>query len=410
MRGRTTSFGVLAALLLLGLLGASQSLGQGGSQVKVPSIELSGDLNAAEADWIGHSLNAAADDGAPFAVVRLDTNGGLESSADKIVDHIRSAPMPVVVYVSPGGAAALDQGASIVDASDVGAMAPGTTLEVRGNQEGENTALKQGRVQLIAADQDELLTELDGFRVTGPKATTLETAGVEIDDQEMSLPYQVLDVLVDPNVAFVLLLVGLLGLALEAFAPGTVVPGVIGGVALILGIIGAIHLPVAAIGVVLLIAGIAMIIAEAHLPTAGILGLFGVGALIAGGLMIFDTDNDQIEVSTGLVIGAAGILGLATVFAGGKAMQAGRRPVASGPEALIGEIATVRTALAPAGQVFVDGALWEARITASAGPQEAGYRVRVVEIDGLTLVVAPLEGTPEASTAGAAGSEPEGAG
>ena len=126
-------------------------------------------------------------------------------------------------------------------------MAPGTTLEVRGNQEGENTALKQGRIQFIAADQDKLLAELDGYEVNGPKATTLETSEVEIDDQGMTVPYEILDVLVDPNVAFLLLLIGLLGLALEVLSPGTIIPGAIGTVALILGIIGAIHLPVAAL-------------------------------------------------------------------------------------------------------------------------------------------------------------------
>jgi membrane-bound serine protease (ClpP class) len=396
MRARKPPIGALVVLLALGLFGAlgagaPQSFGQGGTQAKVPSIEVSGELNAAEADWVGHSLNSAADDDAPFAIIRLDTNGGLESSAEEIVDHIRSAPIPVVVYVSPSGAEALDQGASIVDASDVGAMAPDTTLEVRGNQEGENTALKQGRIQFIAADQDQLLSQLDGYEVNGPKATTLETSGVEIDDQGMTVPYEVLDVLVDPNVAFLLLLIGLLGLALEVLSPGTIIPGAIGTVALILGIIGAIHLPVAALGVLLLIAGIAMIVAEAHLPTAGILGVLGVAALIGGGLLIFDTGTDQIEVSPALVIGVAGVLGLATVFVGGKAMQARHRPVASGPEVLIGEVAEVRIPLAPAGQVFVNGALWQARTASGVGRQEAGYRVRVDEIDGLTLVVSPLE-------------------
>ncbi len=410
MRPRVTGLVALGVVLGLVLFGAAQSSGQGGAQAKVPSIELSGELNAAEAGWVGHALGSAADEGAPFAIIRLDTPGGLQSSAEDIVSDIRSAPIPVVVYVSPSGAEAIGQGAAIVAAADVRAMAPTTAIGVPGNQESENTALAKGQIDFVAPDQDRLLQELDGFQVTGPKSTTLETSGVEIDDQGMTVLYQVLDVLVDPNVAFLLLLVGLLGLTLEAFAPGTLIPGVIGGVALTLGIIGAIHLPVAAIGVLLLLTGIAFIVAESHLPTAGILGILGVAALIGGGLLIFDTDNSQIEVSPGLVIGVAGALGLATVFVGAKAVQARHRPVASGPEALIGEIATVRTPLAPAGQVFVDGALWEARVAPPAGPQEAGYRVRVDEIDGLNLVVSPLEDTPEASTAGAADNKSEGAG
>lgn len=395
---------VLALTLLAiaaGMLTAGMALGQGGAETKVPSIEVSGDLNPAEADWVGHVLGEATDSGAPFAIIRLDTPGGLASSAEEIVDHIRSAPIPVVVYVSPEGASALAEGASIVDASDVGAMAPGTTLEVRGNEEGENTALKQGRIQFIAADQEELLQDLDGFEVRGPKATTLATAGVEIDDQGMTVPYQVLDVLVNPNVAFLLLLIGLLGIALEVFAPGTIIPGAIGVVALVLGIIGAIHLPVAALGVVLLVAGIAMIIAESHLPTAGVLGVLGVVALAAGGLLIFDTDSDSFEVSTALVVTVAGVLGLATAFVGTKAVEARHRPVASGPEVVVGEVATVRSDLDPVGQVYLEGALWRARVDPSSEPVEAGYRVKVDELDGLTLVVSPTDDPAGTQTEGA---------
>jgi membrane-bound serine protease (ClpP class) len=393
----TTVLAVAAAMLTAGVAG-----GQSGTEAKVPSIEVSGDLNPAEADWVGHALGNAVDADAPFAIIRLDTPGGLESSAEEIVDSIRTAPIPIVVYVSPGGASALADGASIVDASDVAAMAPGTTLEVGGNEEGENTAQKRGRIQFIASDQEKLLQELNGYEVRGPKATTLETAQVEIDDEGMTLPYQVLDVLVNPNVAFLLLLIGLLGIALELFAPGTIIPGAVGVVALVLGIFGAVQLPVAALGVILLVAGIGLIIAESHLPTAGVLGVIGVVALAAGGLMIFDTDSDSFEVSTALVITVAGILGLATVFVGGKAVEARHRPVASGPEHLIGEIAIVRTDLDPVGQVYVEGALWRARVDPASEPIGTGYRVSVDELDGLTLVVSPAGEEPaEIPTEGA---------
>jgi len=386
--------GVLTTLLALAAVPTAVALAQGSEQVKVPSIEVSGDLNPAKADWVGHVLDDAADSDAPFAIIRLDTPGGLESSAEEIVDHIRSTPIPVVAYVSPGGASALAEGAGLVDAADVSAMAPGTTLEVRGNQEGENTALKQGRIQFIASDQDKLLQELDGYEVRGPKATTLETAQVEIDDEGMTVPYQVLDILVNPNVAFLLLLIGLLGLSLEIFAPGTIIPGAIGAVSLVLGLIGAFQLPVAALGVILLVAGIALIIAESHLPTGGILGVLGVIALAAGGLLIFNTDSDSFEVSPALVVTVAVVLGLATVFVGSKAVEARHRPVAAGPENLIGEVATVRHDLDPVGQVYVDGALWRARVDPGSEPVGTGYRVKVDELDGLTLVVSATDEDP----------------
>ena len=166
---------VAAAAALLPIIAAAlPSPAAAQAEQKVPSIELRGDLSPAQADWIGHALGDAADDGAPFAIIRLDTPGGIDSAAEEIVDQIRSAPIPVVVYVYPGGAEVKDQGASIVDAGDVAAMAPGTTLECEGNGLGENTALKQGRIEMIASDQEKLLEELDGYEVSGPKSERLE--------------------------------------------------------------------------------------------------------------------------------------------------------------------------------------------------------------------------------------------
>lgn len=401
---------LLAAVAAVAVLAAALPIGAAAQQEDaIPSIELSGELTPAQADWIGHAMTDAASENSEFAIIRLDTPGGLDSSAEEIVDTIRSASIPVVVYVYPGGAEVGEPGSAIVDAADVAAMAPGTTLEFEGNDLGENTALKQGRIDVIAADQETLLEKLDGYQVAGPKATTLSTAGAEIDDRSMSIPYQVMTVLVDPDVAYFLLLIGLLGLLLEAFAPGAIIPGSIGAVALVLGLIGAIQLPVTAVGVVLLIAGAALIVAEVNLPTAGVLGVLGVAALIGGGLLIFDTQTDQIEVSPPFVIVVGSVLGLATVFVGAKGLQARRRPVQTGVEELLGSVATVRSPLDPAGQVFVEGALWEARVDPASAPVEAGYRVRVEGIDGLELVVSPLEDGPLAPGGETVGSEPEGA-
>ena len=276
---------VAAAAALLPIIAAAlPSPVAAQAEQKVPSIELRGDLSPAQADWIGHALGDAADAGAPFAIVRLDTPGGIDSAAEEIVDQIRSAPIPVVVYVYPGGAEVKDQGASIVDAGDVAAMAPGTTLESEGNDLGENTALKQGRIEMIAADQDSLLAKLDGYEVSGPKSEQLSTAGTEIDDQGMTIPFQLLEVLVDPNVVLLLLLIGILGLALEAFAPGAIIPGAIGAVSLVLGLIG---------------------------------------------LLFFDAGSGASEISPGLAIGAGATLGLASVLVG-RELRARRGPMPTG--------------------------------------------------------------------------------
>jgi membrane-bound serine protease (ClpP class) len=256
-----------------------------------------------------------------------------QAAAEDIVDQIRTAPMPVVVYVFPGGAEVENRGAAIVDAADVAAMAPGTTLESEGNDLGENTALKQGRIDTIAADQETLLGKLDGWEVAGPKEETLSVAGEEIDDRSTTIPFEVLGVLVNPDVAVLLIFVGLLGLALEAFAPGTIIPGTLGAVALILGVIGAVQLPVAAIGVVLLVAAFGLILAATRMRPAAALGAFGVAALIGGGLLLFDTDSDQIAVSPAFVIVAGATLGLATILVGDRVLGARRRPgIESGPE------------------------------------------------------------------------------
>lgn len=403
----------------------------------VPSIELSGEISPATEAWIGSALDDAADDDAPLAIIRLDTPGGLDSSMRAIVKDILAAPMPVVVYVSPSGARAASAGLFVTEAADVAAMAPETNIgsasPIQSNGEdigdtlgrkitndaaafvralatshGRNPelaermvteatnvtateALDAGLIDLIAADQDDLLADLDGFRVKGPKAQTLDTAGLSVSDREMPLRYELLQILVDPNVAFLLLLIGFAGLALEAFAPGTVIPGAIGAVSLLLGIFGTVQLPVEAIGVVLLILAAGLIVAEVHLPTGGLLGIAGIAALIAGGLLLFDTTGSEPSVSPALVIALAVLVGGFVAFAGQRVHAAHKRPVTTGEEELIGSEGEVRIALDPVGQVFVGGALWRAR---PERPEEAigvGYRVRVESIDGLMLSVTAVQ-------------------
>lgn len=209
-------------------------------------------------------------------------------------------------------------------------------------------------------------------------------------------------VLGDPNVAYVLLLIGLLGIGLEMVSPGTVVPGVIGAISLVLGIIGASELPVEALGIVLLVAGVLLLIAEAHLPTAGLLAALGVAGLVGGGLLIFDGDGGA-DVSPVLVVVSSALLAAALLFVGRKAMEVRDRPFRAGEEELVGETADVRTVLDPYGQVYVAGALWRARLDPSAGPVAPGCRVRILAIEGLTLTVEPTgeavgpgrEGSPE---------------
>lgn len=217
------------------------------------------------------------------------------------------------------------------------------------------------------------------------------------------LDIEALDFLVDPNVAFLLLVVGIAGIAIEAFAPGGILPGLIGLLAFGGGVLGASELTVEPVGVVLLLAGIALIVAEAHLPS-GIAGALGVGALTASGFTIFDGGEGDPGVEPIVVIATAVIVGGLSAFAIQRVVAARRNPILTGHEELPGQTGDVRMALDPVGQVFIGGALWRAKSPDSEEPIEVGVRVRVESVDGLTLLVSPID-TPGA---GNAPNDPEG--
>ena len=211
----------------------------------------------------------------------------------------------------------------------------------------------------------------------------------------MPLTDEILQLLVNPTVAYLLLLVGLVGLAIELFSPGLILPGTVGAISLLLGIFGSSQLPITAAGIALLVLGVGLIFAEAQLPTSGILGAGGVVALALGGLLLFDTDTEAVEISVPVVITIAVLLGGFLAVATTKALEARRRPVATGSEEMIGATGEVRVPLDPVGQVFVGGALWRRRrrlpTSRPRPPTERGARVKVESVEGLTLRVRPVE-------------------
>lgn len=426
----------------VGLLAAGAALGQGQTTTSVPSIELTGTIDPAAEKWINSALDSAASDHDPLAIIRIDTPGGLESSMRDIVKDVIAAPMPVVVYVSPDGARAASAGAFIAESADVVAMAPQTNIgsasaiQANGQDIGgtlgvkiENDAaafmralatshgrdgdvpsqmvtdasnftaqeaLDANAIDIVASSQDDLLTQLDGFQVKGPKATTLHTAGLQIDQRDTPFQYELLKILVNPTVAYLLLLLGIVGIAIELLSPGLIVPGAVGAVSLLLGLFGSAQLPVTGAGIALLVVGVALIIAEVHLPTHGLLGVAGVVALVASGLLLFNTDSTSFEVSAPVVIVIGVLLGGGLLFGVTKAVEARHEPVRAGPEELVGAVGDVRVPLTPVGQIFVSGALWRARLADDAAPEDAdrvrerGGRVRIEAVEGLTLRVRPV--------------------
>jgi membrane-bound serine protease (ClpP class) len=423
---------VAGALLLV-----APGIGQQDEGGVAYSIELTGTVDPATEQWLGQALDDAADEDAEVAILRIDTPGGLDSSTREMVKDIIDAPMPVIAYVSPDGARAASAGLFVVQASDVAAMSPqtnigsatpitigpGETDEVLGRKiendaaayaralasaHGRNgrlaaemvtdavnrtaeESLRAGLIDAVASSERELLDELDGFRVRGPKAQRLATSGLEIESHDMPLQYDLLQLIVNPTIAYLLLLVGLVGLAIELFAGGsTILPGVLGAISLLLGLYGTAQLPVTLVGILLLVLGVAMIIAEAHLPTGGLVGAAGVAALVASGLLLYNTDSDAFEVSVPVVVVTGVLLGGFIAFAAQRTVRAHHRPVMTGWEEMVGAIGEVRQPLDPLGQVFVEGALWRARPADEATSVDRGYRVRVESVDGLTLVVRPL--------------------
>jgi membrane-bound serine protease (ClpP class) len=435
---------IWAAVAAVGaVLVTSPALGQGSAPSSsggiAYSIQLQDPIDPATQKWVSSALDDAASEHAKLAIIRLDTPGGLSDSMRTIIQDMAAAPMPVVVYVYPNGARAGSAGAYITEAGDVAAMSPvsnigsATPIAIGPNGESQDLsrkikndaaagmralasahgrnaqlasllvtqaknltakeALKDNLIDVIAPNQEALLQKLNGFQIQGPKKQTLHTSGLQISNHDMPFVYQVLEVLVNPNVAYLLILVGIIGLIVEAFSPGLIAPGTIGLISLLLGLYGSFQLPVSLAGVLLLVAGILMIIGEAHLPTHGILGASGIAAIIASGLLLYDTNTSAFEISPVVVILVGLILGGLLAIVVHKAVKARREPKRTGWEEMVGSVGEVREPLDPVGQIFVQGALWRAELAAENGDGrvlDRGVRVRVESVEGLTLHVSPV--------------------
>ncbi|MGI8631526.1 MAG: NfeD family protein, partial [Solirubrobacterales bacterium] len=418
------------ALVAGGLLLAGPATSQGGGVAY--SVELTGTIDPATERWVDKAVAEAREKRAKMIILRLDTPGGLVTSMRAIIQDILGAKIPVVVYVSPDGARAASAGLFITQASDVAAMAPQTNigsatpiqLSPGGGSEGDSTllrkvendaaafvralasehgrdpelaeemvrkatnvtartALERNLIDLVADDEQQLLERLDGFEVKGPKARTLDTTGLTIERRDMPLQYDLLQLLVNPTIAFLLLAAGLAGIGFEIFNPGLIFPGAFGAVFIVLGAFATSLLPVTVAGIVLLVLALILMVAESQIQSHGALGAAGVASLVASGLLLFDTDSAAFDVSVPVVILTAVLLGGLTTFAAVKAVQARHMPVLTGWEELVGHPAEVRVPLDPIGQVFIEGALWRGRPTHPTGKSRGGGG-RLGQSEGIT--------------------------
>jgi membrane-bound serine protease (ClpP class) len=399
----------------------------------VGRIVVEGSINPAIASFVSESITRAEDEGAAALVIELDTPGGLLNSARTIVKDLLAAPVPVVVYVAPSGAGAGSAGVFITMAAHVAAMAPGTSIgaahpvggqgeDIKGTmgekvenftasfseaiarQRGRNVewavkavresvsvaadeAAKLKVVDLVARDLHELLTRIDGRSVDiGGEKRVLRVKDGDVRTYEMRLSQRVLAVLADPNVAYLLLMAGLLGLYVEFTNPGVLFPGVAGGICLLLALTAMQVLPVNYGALALIGLGVALLVAEAFLPTFGVVGVGGLVAFVLGSLFLFDAAGEDVQVARGIVFGAGGGLALFVLLVGAFLARRRTMPGRLGVEGMVGALGTARDRLTPAGIVVIRGEYWTAEAEESV---EAGQSIEVTGVDGLRLRVRP---------------------
>ncbi|WP_456474192.1 NfeD family protein [Candidatus Pyrohabitans sp.] len=414
--------------ILLSLFFLINSAHAEGAEVIV--VEVKGIIDPVVKDYVARGIEQAEGQGAEALILEIDTPGGLDASMRSIIQDILDSRVPVVVYVYPRGARAASAGSFILVASHAAAMAPGTNVgaahpvaiggegavsekvindaraymrslaELRGRNISmaesfvvesvsisASEAQEQGIIDLVAANYGELLFRLDGMEVElrGEKKV-LRTRDAEVVRLPMSTRESLLHKISDPNIAYLLFLIGMYGIILELSNPGSILPGVVGGISLIMALWSFQALSVSATGVVLILFAIILFIAELKVPSHGILTAGGIASLLLGSLMLIDAEKEPfVTISIKLILSATAFTALFFIFAMGLVIKAMRREPKTGKGAMLGLVGVAKTNLSPEGYVLVRGELW--RATAKQGSIPKDKKIKVVDVDNLTLVV-----------------------
>ncbi len=414
-------------LLLLASLAATPSW----AARPVSVIDIDGAITPITVRLLAAAIERAQAEGSQALVVQLNTPGGLERSMRSMVQSILNSEIPIIVYVAPTGARAASAGVFLTMAAHVAAMAPATnmgaahpvavggqmdkemlkkvendaaafarTLAVERGRNAEwmekavrssvsvteREALKLKVIDLIADRLPDLLEKIDG-RVVKTKrgAVTLETKGAPVKVIDIRFRDRFLALITDPNIAYILMMVGMLGIFFELSNPGVVLPGVIGGISLILAFFAFQSLPINWAGLLLILFGVALLIAEIKIASHGVLTIGGVVSMVLGSFMLYEAPEAGFRVSWTVILPTVGASAGLVVWAVSAGVRAMMRPPTTGAAGMIGQHAVVRAALDPEGQVQLDGELW--RAVAEDAPVPAGETVRVIGVDGLTLRV-----------------------
>lgn len=399
-----------------------------------------GVINPVSAEYLHDALVFAQESAAQALIIRLNTPGGLDTSMRLIIKDITGATIPVVVYVSPSSGRAASAGVFITMAAHVAAMAPGTNIgaahpvamgggemdktmkekvendsvayiksiaEQRGRNVAwaedavrkslsvtERDAVKLKIVDLVVEDVPALLKQLDGRSIPLKSgATVLHTADAAVRDFPMGFRLELLKTLSDPNIAYLLMTIGTIGIMAELYNPGAILPGVVGAISLILAFYSFQSLPVNYAGVLLFLLGILFFILEATVTSYGLLAIGGVISMLLGSVMLIKTDVEFLQISWSVILPVIALAAAFSLFIVGMGVKAMRRRPVTGREEMVGLVGIVKTALTPHGQLAVHGELWEA---VSEQPLQPGDEAEVVRIDGLRLQVKPLSKRKEA--------------
>ena len=422
---------VLHYIILLLLLAPLPALAQ-----KVIRLTIDGTINPVASDYIHQGIEKATKERAECLVLRLNTPGGLLKSTRVIVADILESPVPVIVYVSPHGAHAGSAGVFITLAGHIAAMAPGTNIGAAHpvsmqqqmdpvmNEKATNDAtafirsiaqsrdrdtiwaekavqfslsitareaLDQHVIDLVAADMNDLLKQVDGRQVMVPAGLkTLHTAQAVVEDMDMSWIQKLLNVLVDPNIAYILMLLGFYGILFELYSPGAIFPGVIGGICIILAFYSMHTLPINYAGLALILFGVILFILEIKIVSHGLLSIGGVISLLLGSLMLIRNESPLqfARISRGVILPAVAITAAFFFFLVTMGIRAQRRRTVTGSEALIGSIGAAADDIEKSGTIILHGERWEAE--SLAGPIQKGQKVRVADRKGFKLFIEPI--------------------
>jgi len=397
----------------------------------VYQITAQGAISPPVSQFISDSIKKAADNRAEALIVLLDTPGGLDTSMREIVKTIMDASVPVIVYVYPSGARAASAGAIILIASHVAAMAPGTNVgaahpvSVGGGKPdkemmakvvhdaeayAKSLAAKRGRnvewaakavtesvsvtanealdarvIDVMATSVDDLLAKVDGRTVeVGDRKIVLTTKGAKVIPLATPFKYRFLAFMSDPNVAYLLMMIGFYGILFEIYSPGAVFPGVIGGISLILAFYAFQTIPISYAGLSLILLGIVFFVLELKVASYGLLSIAGMVSIVIGSIMLIDLPSTWLSISWQSIFAVALLTIIFFVLVLSYAVKAQLSKVRTGTEGLLGEIGEAKSDLLPEGKVFIHGELWKAR---SESPVSEGERVVVTAVEGMTVKV-----------------------